>query len=782
MAHYEKRGFNQDIIHNDHNEYYEETLAKDITVGEEGQYFNKDGDRVYYYTPPSELGDGGDGSLENHKYLTEAEIQEYWDADQGMGYFKEANPHIDFDTHMQMVAEKQGMIEDGTLDVNPYDSREDYILARGHKGRGPNADAITAVINEEKQNRAASMLEAGNALNEKYGINTTFQNEDGDTFVFNGSNYHKSHKVDDHLGPGDYARMAGMAVIGAAGAAALGPLIQGGLGAAGTTVNAAGQTVASGLTKGLTSALSNSLTQLASGDGIDPKSVLASGIIAGFNPGGTLTEKLSIGGKTIGPDSFLGGVVTGGTNNLVSGAIQGDIDLKGAALSGLGKGAMNSLTDFFDDSGDRSIEARMKQIEAEHVAEFPLGTKDPLYVPLPDKDLYQMALSMRGTGTSDLAGLIGKDGLIKGIDEVDTKWFNHLMGGGDFDVTSLYQGPDGKMYKDTEIMAMGLDPDAITAASYAGQDAGGWSSFTVSREQTAIGKAFEKLFGGAMDAAAKAQFISEYGFDPEENPDEAKKVFLYGKADETFTFSDNPRGQSEVIGQVQGQEDEYSTGTEFNVEEFVDQTNPDGTWKFDVPYAQMITMAQDAYDSGSSASSIAAMLDNVTGGGSSVMLPGSNVSLVDSIVQGILDGAGNEKADDVEDDPIVPIVEDPIVPVVEDPIVEDPIVPIVEDPIVEDPIVPIVEDPIVEDPIVPIVEDPIVEDVPPELPPPTNVPPEILPGGGDPPVLPGDGMMSGGDYTPQWGELFAYTTLTPYQKKALAPHVDYIKKGRGMLS
>ena len=256
-----------------------------------------------------------------------------------------------------------------------------------------------------------------------------------------------------------------------------------------------------------------------------------------------------------------------------------------------------------------------------------------------------------------------------------------------------------------------------------------------------------------MDAAAKAQFISEYGFDPEENPDAAKQVFLYGKTDETFTFSDNPRGDSEVIGQVQGQEDEYSTGTEFNLEEFVDQTNEDGTWKFDVPYAKMIKMAQDAYDSGSSASSIAAMLDNVTGGGSSVILPGSNVSLVDSIVQGILDGAGNEKADDVEDDPIVPIVEDPIVPIVEDPIVEDP-----------------------------IVEDPIVEDVPPELPPPTNVPPEILPGGGDPPVLPGDGMMSGGDYTPQCGELFAYTTLTPYQKKALAPHVDYIKKGRGMLS
>ena len=785
MAHYEERGFNQDTTHNDFNEYYEETLAKDITVGEDGQYFNKDGERVYYYTPPSELGDGGDSSLENHKYLTESEIQEYWDADQGMGYFKEANPHIDFDTHMQMVAEKQGMIEDGTLDVNPYDSREDYVLARGHKGRGPNADAITAIINEEKQNRAASMLEAGNALNEKYDINTTFQNEDGDTFVFNGSNYHKSHKVDDHLGPGDYARMAGMAVIGMAGAAALGPMVQGALGAAGTTTSASGVVSASGLSKGLTSALSNSLTQLASGNGIDPKSVLASGVIAGFNPGGTLTEKLSIGGKTIGPDSFLGGVVTGGTNNLVSGAIQGDIDLKGAALSGLGKGAMNSLTDFFDDTGDRSIEQRMRQVEAEHVASFPQGENDPLYKPLSDTELYNAALSMRGTGTSDLAGLIGKDGLIKGIDEVDTTWLNHLMGGGDFDVSMLYQGPDGKMYKDTEIIAMGLDPDAIEAASYAGQDAGGWSSFSVSREQTAIGKAFEKLFGGAMDSAAKAQFISEYGFDPEENPEAAKRVFLYGKVDETFTFSDNPRGESEVIGQVQGKEDKYSTGTEFNREN-IEYTEGEDTYDFDVPYADLITMAQDAYNSGVGVDDIKTMLDGYTNGSSSVVLPGSNVSLIDSIIQGVLDGAKNTEEDTVtetEEDltnPLVPdttdedVIEEPSVEL-PPPVVEGP-PPELPPPVVDDP--PVFDDPPYEPP------PPVVEGPPPELPP--ELPPPVPPSGppilpGDPPELPG-GMMSGGDYDPEWGELFGYTTITPYQAKQLAPVKQYIKQAKGMLS
>jgi hypothetical protein len=49
----------------------------------------------------------------------------------------------------------------------------------------------------------------------------------------------------------------------------------------------------------------------------------------------------------------------------------------------------------------------------------------------------------------------------------------------------------------------------------------------------------------------------------------------------------------------------------------------------------------------------------------------------------------------------------------------------------------------------------------------------------------GTGMMAaaaGAAFEPQWSELFKYTTLTPYQKKALAPYVDYIAQARGMLS
>lgn len=50
----------------------------------------------------------------------------------------------------------------------------------------------------------------------------------------------------------------------------------------------------------------------------------------------------------------------------------------------------------------------------------------------------------------------------------------------------------------------------------------------------------------------------------------------------------------------------------------------------------------------------------------------------------------------------------------------------------------------------------------------------------------GTGLMSlqaqARAYKPKWTDLFQYTTLTPYQKKAMAPFVDYIAKGRGMLS
>ena len=50
----------------------------------------------------------------------------------------------------------------------------------------------------------------------------------------------------------------------------------------------------------------------------------------------------------------------------------------------------------------------------------------------------------------------------------------------------------------------------------------------------------------------------------------------------------------------------------------------------------------------------------------------------------------------------------------------------------------------------------------------------------------GAGMLAaaaaGAAFEPKWTELFKYTTLTPYQKKAMRPFVNYIAQARGMLS
>lgn len=62
------------------------------------------------------------------------------------------------------------------------------------------------------------------------------------------------------------------------------------------------------------------------------------------------------------------------------------------------------------------------------------------------------------------------------------------------------------------------------------------------------------------------------------------------------------------------------------------------------------------------------------------------------------------------------------------------------------------------------------------------------PGGpGDPGGLPGGGggmlaAAAGGDFEPKWGELFAYTNITPQQAQALKPLYKPILKAKGMLS
>jgi hypothetical protein len=138
---YEERGANRSNPE-DFQTRAIETELEGLTQNEDGTYSNDEGERVYVYRDSAELGDDSNGFKgENIVMRTEAEIREAWEADEGMGYFKEANPQMDVDTYMEFIAEKDSMYASGVLDLNPHDD----VYNTGHKGRGPNADAINAV-------------------------------------------------------------------------------------------------------------------------------------------------------------------------------------------------------------------------------------------------------------------------------------------------------------------------------------------------------------------------------------------------------------------------------------------------------------------------------------------------------------------------------------------------------------------------------------------------------------------------------------------------------------
>ena len=82
-------------------------------IADDGRYYNEAGEKVYHFNPPSELGRGGQSSLadaDSSAYMTRDEIQSYWDADQGMGYFKQANPDLTFDIYMEFLDQKLDLV------------------------------------------------------------------------------------------------------------------------------------------------------------------------------------------------------------------------------------------------------------------------------------------------------------------------------------------------------------------------------------------------------------------------------------------------------------------------------------------------------------------------------------------------------------------------------------------------------------------------------------------------------------------------------------------------
>jgi len=128
---------------------------------------------LYFFHQPLELGDArenyyavnDDGTVTQFgAYRTEEDIRGYWEADEGMGYFKEANPDLDVDTWFSFIKDSSALNASGL-------------------NRSDNPAEFQALVNQ-------------------YGINTSFQNPDGDLFQWNGSSFTKTFKTDDSFNVG----------------------------------------------------------------------------------------------------------------------------------------------------------------------------------------------------------------------------------------------------------------------------------------------------------------------------------------------------------------------------------------------------------------------------------------------------------------------------------------------------------------------------------------------------------------------------------------------------
>jgi hypothetical protein len=386
-----------------------EMYAQDSNYTLEGWETEQTGDTpLYYYANSQELGDVYEGNYFNRqedgtisvqgRYQSEADIKSEWDADEGMGYFKEANPDLDFDTYLSFIKDTSNLVNQGL-------------------NRDEDPDPF-------------------NALADQYGINTSFQNDDGDMFEFNGSNFTKTFKTPNP----EYGRM----LVAAGAGAMLTPLATqfaaGALGSAGTTMGiaantnpllasaatTAGSAVPSALASGIGAGVSSAASQALVTGNVDPKAVLVNAVLGGVNPGQyvaenfvpqqAVTESLTFGGTS--PSNFLNGFVEGSVNAGLTDLVQnGNIDLKSAGTSGLLEGLVNSFKDAKNDYEYYSPEAA----EARYLIDNPTASvqeaKD--YVAnLIDNGLIEQATGQLLNKTN-LGALIGEGGLLPFIPELD---------------------------------------------------------------------------------------------------------------------------------------------------------------------------------------------------------------------------------------------------------------------------------------------------------------------------------------------------------------------------
>jgi len=519
---------------------------------------------------------------------------------------------------------------------------EDLAFKPGQKEKV--TEKISQDISNARQSGYQQWMNEGADILQKWGIQDTIYNDDGDQFKWTGSGYQKTIKVDDHASFADYATaLTKSAVAGLLTGAVVGPAL-------GTST----------LGKAGTAGISNVAGQLATTGKVDPLAAVASGITAGINPGGMLAENFGQAtkiGTNIVPSNVVGGFVQGATNELISSAItEGKLDLEGALVSGLIDAGVNAASDLLSDASNNSIESEMDRIQKDRAVK---GLPE-----LTEEQLYAAALTNANVGKSDLGGLVGEGGLLPFIEPVSTEGLNKLLGGGAFSQVDVFIGPDGKEYTDLEILE-GAAGEGVSPADIYYGEVPGWTSGVITQQNTILGDAFDfakenipgvsQVTGAVsdlLDAAAAVEFKNTYGATPEEfleagvSIEEIQRMIAYGPLDETYNFAVNPRGDSQMVGTLSGIPGLYSTGANNPFLDYAEAIGDSASTIGGVDALQdaltITNLQDDAATAAANAAASSVAIVNLSGTetavSSTTVLPGTNTTIADAILGGFIDG------------------------------------------------------------------------------------------------------------------------------------------------
>lgn len=553
-------------------------------------------DRLYDYTNSREGVHQGQLFFGNkNSQLSAEDLRKEFEAD---GNVQLRNAFGSFDNYLAYMDERQDLIDSGSLKADWWDTGDPLL----------NPETGYEVINEGDPNvdykEQMMLLSAGGynsqaAMHDLYtkytgqDITEAQTNEQGDTYRWNGTSYVKTFTND-----GGFAKDFTIGLMTAAIGAAASPLLASKPGATG---------LGAGVSKGVAAGAINAGGQLALTGDIDPKSVLASGLIAGLNPGGIVADKyapwvkdgeLVFGGTP--PSSFYGGLVSGTVNDLVStGITEGKIDLGNSLEKGLISGGINSALNTWDEWKNNSQEAIADRLQYQDPYKYPdteagraLAMQDALNDPL--------------LNTTDFGALIGDDGLLpfipradlgflRGIVDPITDGIDGILNGFDLDdqmvledgtripmegmTDAEYQhyttNMGGVVETGRETIGLLNNPVVDGAANLLGGllPAGDGSlSEDLQSQKDKFGKEWDDLY------AEDYQLIDKNGLPTGQLTvagQAAKNDYIQLKIDtlgsfyfensgglnENYSWSPNPRGQSELWGTTTGIPGLYSTGT-----------------------------------------------------------------------------------------------------------------------------------------------------------------------------------------------------------------------------